>query len=123
MEDEQRKIGVVVGAQAYSWFEVEVVGRDSHAETTPLPARKGAFLAALKMIVASNKIAEDSCGLIITGTLSDHPGSVNTLPRTVRFTLDIRHSKTESLANMVGKCRQEFFRIAKEESGKGVDVN
>jgi acetylornithine deacetylase/succinyl-diaminopimelate desuccinylase-like protein len=50
LEDEQRKIGVVTGAQGYNWYEVEVKGRDSHAGTTPLSARKDALLGAAKMI-------------------------------------------------------------------------
>ena len=122
LEDAGQKVGVVTGAQAYSWFEVEVVGRDSHAGTTPLAARKDALLAAAKMIVASNVVAGEEAGLITTGILEAHPGSVNTLPRTVRFTLDVRHPSTEAVGKMVGSCREEFDRIAREDSGKGVEV-
>lgn len=122
LEDEKKKIGVVTGAQAYSWFEVEVTGRDSHAGTTPMAARKDALLAAAKMIVASNGVANDSSGLITTGILDAHPGSVNTLPRTVKFTLDVRHPSTEEVEKMVSRCRETFDRIAKEDSGKGVDI-
>lgn len=123
LEDEHRKIGVVTGGQAYSWFEVEVRGRDSHAGTTPLSARKDALLAAAKMIVASNDTAKDVEGLITTGIIRGHPGSVNTMAHTVTFTLDIRHPSDEELAKMVTQCRESFDRIAKNESERGVEVS
>lgn len=122
LEDEREKVGVVTGAQAYNWYQVEVVGRDSHAGTTPLAARRDAMLAAAKMMVASNVIASESSGLITTGIVDAQPGSVNTLPRTVKFTIDARHPSNEKLAGMVASCKEAFERIAKEDSGKGVQV-
>jgi len=122
LEDERRKIGVVTGAQAYSWFEVEVKGRDSHAGTTPLSARKDALLAGARMVAASNAIAKDLSGLITTGIFRAEPGSVNTMAHTVHFTLDIRHPSNEKLAEMVARCRETFDRIAKEDCERGVEV-
>ena len=114
LEDECRKVGVVMGAQGYQWFEVEVQGRSSHAGTTPLSARKDALLAAAKMIVASNQIAKDAKGVITTGIIQAEPGSINTLAKTVRFTLDIRHPSDTVLSDMVQRCREAFNHIAKE---------
>ncbi|KAF7560283.1 hypothetical protein G7046_g3862 [Stylonectria norvegica] len=122
LENEGLKIGVVSGAQAYSWFEVEVNGRDSHAGTTPLAARKDALLAAAKMIAASNQIAKDFSGLITTGILRAEPGSVNTMAHTVRFTLDIRHPSNATLSKMVARCQETFNKISKEDSEQGVAV-
>lgn len=122
LEDENEKIGVVTGAQAYNWYEIEVSGRDSHAGTTPLAARKDALLAAAKMMVASNKIADDAGGLATTGIIGAYPGSINTLPRTVKFTLDTRHPSDDSLAGMVAECRRVFDDIAKNDSAKGVEI-
>lgn len=122
LENENRKIGIVTGGQAYSWFEVEVRGRDSHAGTTPLYARKDAMLAAAKMIAAGNHIAKDMSGLLTTGIIRAEPGSVNTIPHTVRFTLDIRHPNDTTLSQIVAQCRQSFEQISKEDSELGVDV-
>ncbi|SPN97348.1 related to N-carbamoyl-L-amino acid hydrolase [Cephalotrichum gorgonifer] len=122
LEDEQRKIGVVTGAQAYSWFEIEVKGRDSHAGTTPLLARKDSVLAAAKMIVASNEVATQFSGLATTGIFEGEPGSINTVAHTVRFTLDVRHPSDETLAQMIAAIREKFDKIAKQDSGRGVDV-
>lgn len=122
LQDEARKIGVVTGAQAYSWFELTVKGRDSHAGTTPLSARKDALLAAAKMIVASNEAAKASSGLATTGVVWIEPGSVNTMAHTVRFTLDIRHPDNTKVVEMVTRCRETFDKIAKTDSELGVEV-
>ncbi|KEY71703.1 hypothetical protein S7711_02932 [Stachybotrys chartarum IBT 7711] len=122
LEDERRKIGVVTGAQAYSWFEVEVKGRDSHAGTTPLRARRDALLAAARMVVASNAVAREADGLVTTGIFRGQPGSVNTMAHTVNFTVDIRHPSDDKLAQMVADCREAFDKIANDESERGVSV-
>lgn len=114
LEDEGRKVGVVVGAQAYQWFEVEIRGKSSHAGTTPLNARKDALLAAAKMIVASNQIAKDVGGVITTGIIQAEPSSINTVANTVRFTLDIRHPSDGVVSDMVERCREAFNLIAKQ---------
>ena len=123
LEDEKEKIGVVTGAQAYSWYEVEIKGRDSHAGTTPMSARKDALLAGARMIAASNAIAKDLSGLVTTGIFRAQPGSVNTMAHTVQFTLDFRHPSNEKLAEMVSRCRETFAKIAKEDCERGVEVN
>ena len=122
LEDERRRVGVVTGAQAYRWFEVEVKGRDSHAGTTPMPARKDSVLAAAKMIVASNEIAKKFDGLATTGIINMQPGSVNTMAHTTKFTLDARHPSDKTLAEMVAAFRERFDEIAKGESERGVEV-
>lgn len=122
LEDEGLKIGVVTGGQAYNWYEVEVKGRDSHAGTTPLASRSDALLGAAKMIVEGNRVAKQFGGLVTTGIIRAEPGSVNTLPHTVRFTLDARHPKNEVLREIVEGCRKGFERIASEDCERGVEV-
>ncbi|KAM0543613.1 hypothetical protein ACHAPJ_012200 [Fusarium lateritium] len=123
LEDEGLKIGVVHGVQAFKWFNITVKGRDSHAGTTPLYARKDSVLCASKMIVAANAIAKRYEGLTTTGIFTLEPGSVNTMAHTVKFTLDVRHVKDETLANMVKECEAEFLRISRDDSEKGCDVD
>lgn len=123
LEDEKRKVGVVTGAQAYRWYEVEVKGRDGHAGTTPLAARRDSLLAAAKMIVASNQVAKSFEGLVTTGIINGLPGSVNTVAHTTKFSLDIRHPSNETLAEMVAALREKFDTIASKDSGRGTQVH
>ncbi|KAJ4006181.1 hypothetical protein NW752_010828 [Fusarium irregulare] len=123
LEDEGLKIGVVQGVQAFKWFNITIKGRDSHAGTTPLYARKDPILCATKMIVAANTIAKRFDGLTTTGIFTAEPGTVNTMAHTVKFTLDVRHVQDETLSKMVEECKAEFSRIAKDDSEKGCEVD
>ncbi|KAJ3945503.1 hypothetical protein N0V92_013482 [Colletotrichum tropicale] len=123
LEDEKQKIGVVQGVQAFKWFNITVRGRDSHAGTTPLYARKDPVLCASKLIVAANAIAHEFNGLATTGIFTTDPGTVNTMAHTVKFTLDVRHVEDAVLGEMVRRCEEEFERIGKDDSGKGCVVD
>ncbi|CAK7264449.1 hypothetical protein SEPCBS57363_001081 [Sporothrix epigloea] len=127
LESEQRKIGVVEGAQGYAWYEVTVRGKDAHAGTTPLHTRKDALLAAARMIVAANGVAHEESastaeanGVVTTGVISALPGTPNTIPHTAQFTLDIRHPRPLRRAAMVDACRSEFAAIA-DKTGVAVE--
>ncbi|KND86646.1 N-carbamoyl-L-amino acid hydrolase [Tolypocladium ophioglossoides CBS 100239] len=122
LEDEGLKIGVVQGVQAFKWFDITVRGRDSHAGTTPLYARKDAVLSAAKMIAAANTVAKHHNGLATTGIIKAEPGTVNTMAHTAKFTLDVRHVRDDVLETMVKACEAEFSRISQEDSEKGCDV-
>lgn len=97
-------------------------GRDSHAGTTPLYARKDPVLAASKLVVAANTVAKKHQGLATTGIFTTDPGTVNTMAHTVSFTLDIRHVQDGVLAQMTKECEDEFQRICQEDSEKGCQV-
>lgn len=43
------------------------------------------------------------------------------MAHTVTFTLDVRHTKDEVLAQMIAKCEAEFSRICKDDSEKGCE--
>lgn len=122
LEDEKRRIGVVVGGQAYRWFQITVRGRDCHAGTTPFNARQDTILSAAKMIVESNSIAKVHDGLATTGIIEMKPGSINTMAHTVQFTLDIRHHSDSKLSEIETACRKAFTRVAAEESERGCTV-
>lgn len=120
LEDEGLKIGVVDRAQAYNWFEVEVTGRDSHAGTTPFNLRSDPMVAAASMITQAKKVAEAHGGLATVGIIQALPGSINTIPHTVRFTLDIRHHETATLKQQYSTTHKEFESIA-DSQGKNVN--
>jgi N-carbamoyl-L-amino-acid hydrolase len=98
LEAEDKKIGIVTGAQAQIWYEAVVTGQDSHAGTTPPVARKDALLTAARIIelvdtimreTGSSSIADLGRGTV--GRLYVLPNSPNVIPGEVRFTVDFRH--------------------------------
>lgn len=123
LEDRGRKIAAVTQGQAYSWWEVTVKGRDAHAGTTPLEARSDAMRAAANMIRAADHAAWAFSGLATVGSIEAQPGSINTIAHTVKFTLDIRHRKHDSLSKLFEGCRKAFERVATEQSGRGVEFS
>ena len=114
-------IGVVTGAQGQRWYDIEVLGRDSHAGTTPMPARKDALTAAARMAVALEEIvlahAPHAVGTI--GQLDVSPNSRNTIPGQVRFSVDIRHPESDTLTVMDARIHESFAGIAQRA---GVEV-
>ena len=121
LEEAGVPIGVVSGAQGQRWYDIEVRGRDSHAGTTPMPARKDALTAAARMAVQLEEVtlahAPHAVGTI--GQFDVSPNSRNTIPGEVRFSVDIRHPESETLAVMDARIRGSFAGIAQRAS---VDV-
>lgn len=112
LEMANKKIGVVTGVQAYRWFTITVHGRDTHTGTTNLKSRADALLTASKMILHSHKLATREGALASTGILNLKPGSTNTVPGEVTFSLDIRAPKDETVEKMVSLILQDFPAIA-----------
>jgi hydantoinase/carbamoylase family amidase len=121
LQDTGRSIGVVTGAQGYRWLKFTVTGQDAHTGTTPLSARRDPLLAASKMVVASNTVAQRYGALSSTGILKiPDNSSTNTVVSEVVFTLDIRHPEDEVVKMVQDECLISFADIAKED-GKGVN--
>nr|POE46840.1 putative hydrolase [Quercus suber] len=123
LEAEKRRIGVVQGVQSYKWFTITVRGRDSHTGATSFQHRADALLAASKMIVASHGIASKHSALASTGILSLKPGSTNTVPGFVQFSLDIRAPEDKTVDAVEAECKDIFSRIISDETEGVMDVN
>ena len=116
LEASNSKIGAVAGAQAYKWFTITVHGRDCHTGTTDFENRSDALLTASKMIVHSHNRATDLGCLASTGILSLKPGSTNTVPGFVSFSLDIRRHEDAKVEKLENVLKMEFEAIAKGET-------
>ncbi|KAH6870273.1 N-carbamoyl-L-amino acid hydrolase [Alternaria rosae] len=119
LEMANKKIGVVTGVQAYKWMTIKVKGRDTHTGTTDLKSRADALLTASKMILHSHRLATANSALASTGILNLKPGSTNTVPGEVTFSLDIRAPKDETVAKMKELVLRDFPKIAAGEDVEG----
>ncbi|KAF2745853.1 amidase [Sporormia fimetaria CBS 119925] len=120
LEMSNKKIGVVTGVQAYKWLTVTVKGRDTHTGTTDLKSRADALLAASKMILHSHRLASAHSALASTGILNLKPGSTNTVPGEVTFSLDIRAKSDDTVAKMKELVLSDFPAIAAGENINGI---
>lgn len=112
-------IGVVTGAQAMSFNSVTVVGRESHAGTTPMDMRLDP-VAAFTRICAALYEAVDNVpdGRFTVGLIETDPQSHSTIPREVTFALDLRHPKAEVLRGLIN----HFETLAQAERARGFQV-
>lgn len=112
-------VGVVTAVQAYRWFRLTIFGRDTHTGTTAFEHRADALYAFARMMVRAREVASSHGCLASVGIVEAKPGSVNTVPGTVSFTLDIRGPESELVQVVEDQLRKEFDSIAAEE-GKGI---
>ncbi|OCK74271.1 amidase [Lepidopterella palustris CBS 459.81] len=115
LESSARKIGIVSGVQAYRWYTIEVKGKETHTGTTDLKNRADALLSAAKMILHSHRLATTHSALASTGILTLKPGSTNTIPGSVSFSLDIRAPADTTVQTMDHHIRRDFAAIAAGE--------
>lgn len=102
-----KTIGVVTGAQAYSWINCEIKGMAQHTGTTPLEYRRDAMLAVAKLTVGINDIAKKNGGLGTIAKMDFIPNVVNVIVEKIEFVIDIRHENDEGLK----KIRDQTFEL------------
>lgn len=73
------------------------------------------------MILHSHRAATSASALASTGILTLKPGSTNTVPGTVRFSLDIRASKDSTLDDLEAELERSFAAIASGEDVGGLN--
>ena len=112
LENSGRHIGVVTGVQSYVWSTWNITGRASHTGTTDLNSRSDALLAAAKMIVRARELARENGALATVGIIEAKPGAVNTIPGSVRMSLDVRGRTNEIRARTFEACQTEFAAIS-----------
>lgn len=114
LEKEGISIGAVLGIQGMTWLEVEVVGHEDHAGTTPMNMRRDALLSVAKMITAIQKItkATDEYAMATVGRLTVEPNSINCIPGLVKFSVDVRHHDDSVRNKLVEIITSELSTIA-----------
>ncbi|RSM05616.1 hypothetical protein CEP52_006184 [Fusarium oligoseptatum] len=106
LERVKKNIGVVQGVQAYRWFTINVQGRAD------------ALLLASRLITHSHRLATKHNALASTGILKLTPGSTNTIPGHVSFTMDIRAPADETVELVEKEMKRDFDLLA-----QGIDVD
>ena len=84
-------VGIVTSIAGSSRYLVELTGVASHAGTTPMSMRKDAAVAAAEIVLYVEQRCSAAPALVGTvGQLQVPNGSVNVIPNTCMFSLDIR---------------------------------
>ena len=112
-------VGAVEGVQAYRWYTVHVHGRDCHTGTTAFAHRADALHWAALVISSLRGVAEKHGGLASVGIVRVEPGSVNTVPGHVMFSLDIRHAEDGGVGRIEDEVRTLLARVQRESKTDG----
>ena len=109
LEQKAKTIGVVTGVQHMSRHEVVVVGQEAHAGPTPMDMRRDPIRVLAEVLpalyAAAARYGRDA--RLTFGFIETRPGSPNTVPGLLRFTVDIRHPDAQQYCAL----REEMNRL------------
>ena len=116
LEMENKNIGIVAGAQAQKWYEVEIIGMEAHAGPTPMNIRKDALIGASKIVLLVNSIGNkfQPGGCATCGVIEIKSPSRNVIPGQCFLTIDFRHPDDEILKKMNEILKKEIKNISNE---------
>ncbi len=102
LEAEGLDIGVVTAIQGTRKLEIEVVGDEAHAGTTPERMRRDALMDAVRIVTALRELFHDPDDVMrfTVGRFEVSPGALAVVPGRVLFTVDIRHPDDGTLARL-----------------------
>ena len=109
LEQKAKTIGVVTGVQHMSRHEVVVEGQEAHAGPTPMDMRRDPIRVLADLLPALYAATEQRGrdARLTFGFIETLPGSPNTVPGRLRFTVDIRHPDAQQYAAL----REEMNRL------------
>lgn len=112
LEREGAMIGVVTGVQGMRWYDLTIIGRDSHSGTTPMAMRRDALVGAAKAIeiVQSLALKHGPLAVATVGSIEVRPNSRNVVPGEVLLGIDHRHPEEATLARMENELTHALAR-------------
>jgi N-carbamoyl-L-amino-acid hydrolase len=116
LETANAQVGLVDEiAGLFKWM-VRLRGEPNHAGTTPMRLRKDALMGLADFAHEIPRILEENGGERSRATIGKAqilPGSPNTVPGLVEFSLDVRDTQPETLEDLSGACRKALSAISR----------
>jgi allantoate deiminase len=117
LESRGRQVGVVSAIAGQSRLAFTFTGSANHAGTTPMDVRRDALAAAAEWVVAVEKTAAGTEGLVATvGRLDVEPGAGNVIAGRAVATLDVRHPDDAVRTAAVGAMSEQARDIGTRRS-------
>jgi N-carbamoyl-L-amino-acid hydrolase len=106
-----KTIGVVTGVQNMCRYDVLVEGQEAHAGPTPMDMRRDPIrvLADVLPALYAAAHARGPDARLTVGIIETSPGSPNTVPGRLRFTVDVRHPDVR----LYDQLRAEVARLVR----------
>jgi N-carbamoyl-L-amino-acid hydrolase len=108
LEAEGKTIGIVTGITGLRWYDIFILGEETHAGPAPMAFRRDPLAGALPLLRQIYELAAQHApdGRTTIGDISTVPGVRNTVPGELRFTLDMRHPDAADLDEMDRSLRE-----------------
>jgi len=100
----------------FKW-EVKLIGSSNHAGTTPMDLRHDAFMGLADFAHEIPRIIDengDESSRITVGKATLHPGSANTVPGEVEFSVDARDVNEDTMRELHQACCKALAAIARK---------
>jgi allantoate deiminase len=106
-------LGVVEAIAGQSRLDFRFRGTANHAGTTPMTLRRDALAGAAEWVVAVERVALGTRGLVATvGRIEAQPGAGNVIAGEARASLDVRHASDEIRLRALSEIEREAAAIA-----------
>ncbi len=115
------QVGIVENITGLFKWQVRLVGDANHAGTTPMEMRNDAFIGLADFAHEISRILEENGGehsRATIGTAQILPGSANTVPGMVEFSLDVRDTSEAILEELKNAFRKALSAIARRRKLK-----
>ena len=118
LEEMELPIGVVTGVQGVNWYDVTITGEETHAGPTPMDKRRDALRGASELLPKIYQIAWDAGfdARITLGEFRIYPGSRNTVPSRVEFSIDMRHPKMSEFDRLDQQIKDTVAQFAEQSN-------
>lgn len=123
LDEHDTSVGVVDGVFGMAWLRVTVHGETDHAGPTPMHTRRDAMAAAADAVSEindlPNRLSPDAIATV--GEFGVEPNSVNVIPDTAEFTVDVRSFDADVVQEAVEEVESEL-RAACDRHGTTFEV-
>jgi N-carbamoyl-L-amino-acid hydrolase len=121
LEQQAKTIGIVTGVQHMSRHEIVVFGQEAHAGPTPMEMRRDPIRVLADVLPALYAAAAQRGpqARLTVGCIETLPGSPNTVPGRLRFTVDVRHPDSEQYRSLRAEVNQVVEAALKRHALKG----
>lgn len=116
LDTEKLSAGIVTDITGLFKWQVKLSGSSNHAGTTPMDLRKDAFMGLADFAHEIPRIIDENGSdhsRITIGKVTLYPGSANTIPGEVEFSIDARDISEEILMDLKDACRKALSAIAR----------
>lgn len=116
LDETKTPVGVVENVTGLFRWSATLKGRANHAGTTPMPMRRDAFMGLAEFANSIGRVVEENGHEDSRATIGNvvlHPGSANTIPGKVEFSLDVRDTSHETLDELRDAFRKALSAIGR----------